>query len=163
MVRLTPDLISGYGLDRNSIKKVQFFYESVTINADSSISKDEPTQFTRIGKNRWPVTVDSSEAKISDMDQGEMILLKSKTPCRVVAILEDGKVLRADFSDIQLDFRLSYRSGYTFELITDTVFYNGNPYVRSKIPLADNVGLLSVDRKTLSASEVVVKGKVVQE
>ncbi|MBN1578990.1 MAG: hypothetical protein JW913_20680 [Chitinispirillaceae bacterium] len=164
LIKLTPDIISGYGLNEHVIKQAQCYFKSINIHADGSVGNNEPTMFHRIDSTPRPVTDDSSEAKRSDSIPAEYLFLKDTTKCLITEVLENGKVLRADFdNDFEADFRLSYRTGYAFELISDTVSYRGLKYVRTQTPLIENIGILYIDGKRLRYEKTTVPGKALPE
>jgi hypothetical protein len=165
LVNLTPDIISNYGLDKKTIQTVQCYYRSVNINRDSSVSYNEPTRFVLDDTKRIISDTMSKAASTDKMVQTGVIVIKNDTPCRIVDVLENGTVLRVAFSDVaqgekqvNADFRLSYRTGYTFELISDTLFYDGRKFIRVPMPLIENIGLLRINNKELTIREIAVPG-----
>jgi hypothetical protein len=170
LVNLTPDIISNYGLDSKTIQSVQCYYRSVNIQQDSSVSYDEPTRFVLDDKNRIVSDTISKASSTNKMEQTGVIVIKNGTPCKIVDVLERGTVLRVIFSDtvqskkqVFADFKLSYRTGYTFELVSDTLIYENDIFIRVSTPLVENTGLLSVNNKDLTIREIAVPGNKVGE
>jgi hypothetical protein len=165
VINLTPDVIRDYGLDQVTIPNVQFYYRAITIHPDSSVTHDEPTVFRRIDTRDEVVTETQSPAAQSHLAKSDIVLLENGTPCKVDAVLDSGRTLRADFGSLKLNFALSYRSGYNFRLISDTAEYQGKLYVRSQQPLLRSIGILSIDRKELQKltdTETRIRGKRVE-
>ncbi len=166
LVKLTPDTISNYGLDQNTIKNIQCYFQTLNVHTDSTVTRDEPTRYIRVNKKRV-VTDDSSDVQRSQLPSSSVIVLKNNTPCKIDSVLENGTVLLAEFdttavTPVKFKFKLSYRSGYSFELISDSIVYNNELYIRSPTPLIENIGLLYIDKKSLESREYVLPGKTIK-
>lgn len=165
VVNLTPDIIRAYGLDRNAISNIQFEYRIINIYEDSSVSSKEPTIFRCAEPDNTLISEDASPAASGNLSSGNIVMLKNGTLCKIVDVKENGKVLSADFGQMNLDFTLSYRSGYAFELSDDTITLDSKKYIRSRIPLMQSYGLLALNKRTLEKlhmKEIQVEGKKVE-
>jgi hypothetical protein len=119
-----------------------------------------------VNKNRV-VTDDSSDVKRTVLPSSSVIILKNNTPCKIDSVLENGTVLLAEFdtttvSPVKFKFKLSYRSGYSFELVSDSIYYNNELYIRTPTPLIENIGLLYIDKKSIESREYALPGKVIK-
>ena len=164
-INLTPDTIRAYGLDQMTLPRIQLYYRTMTIRPDSTVSTEEPTIFRRIRDKDATVTEKASPAASTILDKDDIVIIKNGTPCKITDIIDNGRILRADFGGLSLDFALSYKTGYTFEMINDTVCYQGKTYLRSHIPLMRSVGILSVEKRTLeqtTATETRIRGKIIE-
>jgi hypothetical protein len=166
LVKLTPDTISNYGLDQNTIKNIQCYFQTINVHTDSTITRYEPTRYIRVNKSRV-VTDDSSDVKQTVLPSNSVIILKNNTPCKIDSVLENGTVLLAEFdtttaSPAKFKFKLSYRSGYSFELASDSIFYNSELFIRTPTPLIENIGLLYIDKKSIESREYALPGKVIK-
>ena len=165
LVNLTPDIIRDYGLDQLTLPNVQLYYRTITIHEDSKVTYDEPTIYRRLDSCGLLVSETRSPAYQQHLNKNDIVIIKNGTPCKINAILDSGRTLQADFGDLKLTFKLSYQSGYTFELASDTVEYQGKRFVRAPVPLMRTVGILSVNRKRLvelTENETRIKGKRVE-
>jgi hypothetical protein len=165
-INLTPDIIVKYGLDQMTLPKIQFYYKTITIRSDSTLIRNEPTVFRRIYNKKVEVTESKSLAASQYLDKNDIILIKNGTPCTIIKVEEDGRVLTADFNDLKLNFRLSYKTGYNFELISDTVIFQEKTYIRAHQPLEKNTGLLSVNRKyleTFNDTQIRIRGRRIED